>query len=135
MTTATISIALDQYLELGFGVEFPIAFDNIPFTPDGRPYLTANLLPAETTDLALQGNAAIYRGVYQVTLHYDAGLGTQEAMAAIDRITKIFANNTDIAIPGEASVFVNGHPSAFNSIRTVNGLSLPLSIPYMQCVS
>ena len=135
MTTATISIALDNHLEERFGAEFPIAFENIPFTPDGRPYLTANLLPAETTDLALQGNAAIYRGVYQVTLHYGAGLGTQEAMAAIDRIAKAFANNTDIDIPGEASVFVNGHPSAFNSIRTVNGLSLPLSIPYMQCVS
>ena len=135
MTTATIGIALDKYLEERFGIEFPIAFENIPFTPDGSPYLTANLLPAETTDLALQGNAAIYRGVYQVTLHYGTGLGTQAATAVIDRIAKAFANNTDIVIPGEASVFVNGHPSAFNSIRTVNGLSLPLSIPYMQCVS
>lgn len=135
MTTATISIAMDKHLEDNFGAQFPIAFENIPFTPDGRPYLSVNILPAETEDLAIQGTASIYRGVYQVTLHYGAGLGTQEAMAAIDRIAKAFANNTDIAIPGEANVFVNGHPSAFNSIRTVNGLSLPLSIPYMQCVS
>ena len=135
MTTATISIALDNHLEERFGAEFPIAFENIPFTPDGLPYLTANILPAVTEDLAIQGTASIYRGVYQVTLHYGAGLGTQAATAAIDRIAKAFANNTDIAIPGEASVFINGHPSAFNSIQTVNGISLPLSIPYMQCVS
>lgn len=127
--------ALDLMLETEIAGSVPIAWENTPFTPPQTgAYLQADYLPAQTEDISVQGEAAIYRGIYQVTVITPKGTGAQGAERLARAITAIFKNNRDVPLgSGMPSAFVNGHPSVFDGIPDGDGYRIPVSIPYLLC--
>lgn len=108
----------------------PVAWENTPFTPPSTGiYLEEDFLPAETEDVFIQGSAPVRRGVYQVTLVYPTGRGTQAARALADDIADMFPNNEVLATPGP--LFVNGFPDVFSGIVDSTAYRIPVSIPYL----
>lgn len=108
----------------------PVAWENTPFTPPATGiYLEEDFLPAETEDVFIQGTAPVRRGVYQVTVVYPIGRGTQAARALADDIADMFPNNAVLAQPGP--LFVNGFPDVFNGIVDSTAYRIPVSIPYL----
>ena len=108
----------------------PVAWENTPFTPPPTGiYLEEDFLPAETEDVFIQGSAPVRRGVYQVTVVYPIGRGTQAARALADDIADMFPNNAVLAQPGP--LFVNGFPDVFNGIVDSTAYRIPVSIPYL----
>lgn len=131
MNNAAIHKALTAKLEeTAMVLDLPVAWENTPFTPPATGiYLEEDFLPAETEDVFIQGSAPVRRGIYQVTVVYPIGRGTQAARMLAEDIADAFPNNSVIARPGP--LFVNGFPDVFSGIVDSTAYRIPVSIPYL----
>lgn len=132
MNNGAIHKALTRKLEnIAAAMALPVAWENTPFTPPtAGVYIEENFLPAESEDVFVQGTKAIRRGVYQVTVVYPLGKGTQAAAALADKIAEAFPNNA-IIDPVNPALFVNGFSDVFTGITDDRAYRVPVSIPYM----
>ena len=132
MNNYMIHKALDKKLEqFAQAANVPVAWENTPFTPPvSGVYLESDFLPADNEDFTVQGSATLRRGLYQVTVVYPVGSGTQAAEKLASAVSLAFSNNT--ALPTEESpVYINGEPSVFSGIRDGTAYRMPVSIAYV----
>lgn len=132
MNNYMIHKALDKKLEqFAQAANIPVAWENTPFTPPvSGVYLEADFLPADNEDFTIQGIVSLRRGVYQVTVVYPVGSGSQAAEKLASAVSAAFSNNT--ALPTDGSpVYINGEPSVFSGFRDSTAYRMPVSIAYV----
>lgn len=132
MNNGAIHKALARKLEnIAAELNAAVAWENTLFTPpDSGVYLEEDFLPAENEDFFVQGTAVVRRGIYQVTVVYPLGKGTQKAASLADNIAAAFPNNAVIDSNNPA-LFVNGFADVFSGISDDTAYRIPVSIPYM----
>lgn len=132
MNNGSIHKALARKLEaVAAALNVPVAWQNVSFEPPLTGiYLEETFLPAENEDVFVQGTAAVRRGVYQVTVIYPLGKGSQAAQALADKIAEAFPNNAMIDASNKP-LFVNGFADVFSGLTDDTGYRVPVSIPYM----
>lgn len=87
MTQALIRAGFETALKTWADAQtpaIPIAWPNVAFEPPAGRYLRAQLLPAQTKKLTLDGSGRTYRGVFQVlfSMPPGTGAGSVESLAA-----------------------------------------------------
>ena len=132
MNNGAIHKALARRLEqTAAQLGVPVAFENTQFTPpENGVYLEEDLLPASNEDLFLQGTKALRRGIYQVTVVYPLGRGSQAAKSLADAIAEAFPNN-DTVKTESGVLFINGFADVFSGITDDTAYRVPVSIPYI----
>ena len=132
MNNGAIHKSLARKLEaVAAALAVPVAWENTAFTPPSSGiYLEEDFLPAENEDVFVQGTKAVRRGIFQVTVVYPLGRGSQAAAALADKIAEAFPNNA-IIDTGNRALFVNGFADVFNGIIDDTAYRVPVSIPYM----
>lgn len=132
MNNGAIHKALAKKLEtVAATMAIPVAWENVQFEPPTTGiYLEEDFLPAENEDVFVQGTKAVRRGIYQVTVVYPLGKGSQKAATLADTIAEAFPNNAVIDIANPA-LFVNGFSDVFSGLSDDVAYRVPVSIPYM----
>lgn len=131
MNQIDISKALALMLETNFSARYPIAFENIEFTPPvNGVYLEENTLPAETDNPFIQGTAKVLAGIYQVTVVCPLNTGSQAGGLIAAEVAGLFANDTPVPVSGSSTAYIDGHPSVFTGIVDGSSYRIPVSIPY-----
>jgi hypothetical protein len=125
----SVRLALQNHLEaLG---AFATAYEGLSFTPTNNvPYQRVNLLRAEPDNLAL--GSAYHRevGVFQVTLFYPMGAGTNLIEAKAEAIKTHFKRSTGLTNGGR-TVLITRTPNVKQVSVDDDRLSLVIDIPYM----
>lgn len=110
--------------------ELSTAFENTKFTPVvGTPYQRANLLRASPADLEMSRTLTELSGIFQVTLFYPIGNGTNDIEERAEIVKALFKPPMSIA---ESGTVVN----IFNTTKIATGYIdedryvVPISIPW-----
>ena len=82
--------------------KIPIAYENVHFDPPANAvYLRCFLLPADTTDNTIKGDLTEYRGLFQVTIVYPAGVGPTSAESLASEIAALYTAKSRLAYGGK----------------------------------
>lgn len=125
----SLRLALQNHLEaLG---AFSTAYEGVAFTPvNNVAYQRINLLRAQPDNTAL--GSAYHRelGIFQVTLFYPMGSGTNAIEARAESIKTHFKRGTGLTNNGRV-VSITNTPNVKEVSRDEDRLSLVIDIPYM----
>ncbi|QHJ80236.1 MAG: hypothetical protein [Bacteriophage sp.] len=122
------------------GISYGIAWPNIQFEANGKPYAKIDVIPATTWTASFQNKGLIFRGVYQIMLIVPLGQGVQEALTHAHDIAEQMkgvmlpdgeakVSGLPIGITGE-EVYLTSPPSVGTGFYTATGYNIPISLNY-----
>lgn len=76
----------------------PVAWENVPFTPSGYPYLRAFLLPANTDSQDLEGKHRLYSGIFQINIVGEVGKGPAQVEKLAEELDELFPLNCRMSV-------------------------------------
>lgn len=131
MTIALIRKALETKLA-SITPAVDTAFENVAYTPaSGVPYQRANLLPNTPDDGQIGSKIYFERGLFQVTLCYQMGVGPAAGEARAQLIKDTFKRGTSL-IEGPVIVIITNAPSVSSAMVDGDRYCTPISVRY-QC--
>lgn len=134
MSDQNVRRALEQRLA-AMSPAIPTAWENVHFTPTvGTPWQRANLLPASPDNTMLGPREWMEIGIFQVTLYYPAGTGSDAAQTRAEAVRAQFKRGTTVSHGGLATVIT--HTPAKAAAYSADGwYVVPISIRYQACIA
>lgn len=89
-----LMLAARDNLVAGLNGDYPIAFENVPFTPpaDGGMWIKFDYIEAQTDRYSLSRKCVSYIGMVQLSVIFPPMSGTEKARQLAKRIAEIFAD-------------------------------------------
>lgn len=133
MSTKAVKTILESRLSSWAAARTPvlrIAYENAAFTPAaGETYLRANLLPAETESLDLEGQHRGYRGVFQVSIARPVNGGAGPVLDIAAELNALFPVNGRYT-SGAVTVQIITPASAAPALQDESTYTVPVSFQY-----
>ena len=116
-------------LATGFPASNQRAFDGVEFNPtNGTAWARLSFLPQTSRAFSVSGAVKEHRGLFQVSLFYPAGTGTNTGETAADAVKAQFTPGLRLQQGGETIVI--DYAELAPSIQEPDWISFPVTVAY-----